>query len=65
MPNVEFNNKVLILLRQPKGENAGNTLDHQQLWNRITKTILVRRLSVSATSHLLGSASAGATSVGA
>ena len=26
MPDIEFNNKILILLRQAKGKSAGNTL---------------------------------------
>ena len=65
MPDVEFNNKILILLCQPKGKSAGNMLDHKQLWNCITKTILVGGLSVSATQHLHESASARATRVGA
>ena len=30
MPDIEFNNKILILLRQAKGKSAGNMLDHQQ-----------------------------------
>ena len=32
MPNTEFSNKILILLRQPKGKSAENTLDYQLLW---------------------------------
>ena len=32
MPNIEFNNTILILLRQPKGKSVGNTLDYKLLW---------------------------------
>ena len=31
MPDIELNNKILILLRQPKGKSAGNTLDYRKL----------------------------------
>ena len=44
MSDIEFNNQILILLRQPKDKSARNTLDYKQLWNKITKTV-----SVSAT----------------
>ena len=32
IPDIELNNKILILLRQPKSKCAGNTLDYKLLW---------------------------------
>ena len=50
MPNIEFNNTILILLRQPKAKawEIRWIINYFGL-SRITKTILVRGLSVSAT----------------
>ena len=34
MPNIELNNKILVLLCQPKGKSAGNMLDYKLLWTQ-------------------------------
>ena len=36
MPDIEFNNKILILLRQAKGKSAGNTLDQTESHQRLS-----------------------------
>ena len=48
MPDIKFNNKILILLRQAKGKSAGNTLVHQQRRTNSHQRLSLLEGSVSA-----------------